>query len=366
MTLAHPARIGTIILALFAPASVAAQKILPISPASLECAVEFEHVLSLGAFDDPGIIGFPSQITRLGSGDFALATPSNGGEILVYDAQGRYRTSFGRRADDTGEWVDPGHGKLRTSPEGRALVLDPGAGRLSSLTARGDIQWSIDSGMTLAADFVPVIARSAFAVSGWDSEGDGTLKGIIRLVDAKGATLVEIATVLGEPWMQRLFYWPLATDASGRVWWARPTEYVLEAWDPEDRDGGLRLEGRPGWFTPGPPKSGFPVDDPYPSVIVSLRHDAGLLWIGTLVADKAWAEYADEVVPAVPLDNSRVVDTVINVVNPETGALVAHTIHDELLAWTGDGSLLYSIREDGVVNKAALFLPSLEGRECPT
>ncbi|WP_419164627.1 hypothetical protein [Candidatus Palauibacter sp.] len=63
---------------------------------------------------------------------------------------------------------------------------------------------------------------------------------------------------------------------------------------------------------------------------------------------------------------TRLLDTVIEVIDPGTGEMVARAVHDEVLAWTGDKASLYSVREDGIVPRAVLFSPSLVGRECPT
>ena len=60
----------------------ATQQVVPISSEPPPCEVVLEEALSLGAMDDPGTIGFPSEITRVESGDFVLATPENGAEML--------------------------------------------------------------------------------------------------------------------------------------------------------------------------------------------------------------------------------------------------------------------------------------------
>ena len=70
--------------------------------------------------------------------------------------------------------------------------------------------------------------------------------------------------------------------------------------------------------------------------------------------------------PRVPLDPNRMMDGVVEVIDVRTGQLVARTVRDEVLWWTGDKSLLYSIREDGLVPQAVLFAPSLAGVACMT
>lgn len=54
-------------------------------------------------------------------------------------------------------------------------------------------------------------------------------------------------------------------------------------------------------------------------------------------------------------------DAVVEVIDVRTGQLVARTVRDGVMWWTGDKSLLYSIREDGLVPRAVLFAPSLVG-----
>ena len=251
------------------PASLWGQEVVPISTDIPECSVRLREVLSLGAFDDPGGISDPSQITRLESGEYALVSWQNGPEIMVFDSAGEYRRSLGRAGEGPGEFLDPGLGRLRTAPDGNLLVLDPSLGRITRLSAAGDALQTVDMG-SLAFNFLP----------------------------------------------------------------------------------------------PGPPGPGYPLDDPYPSVIGTLRIRDGLVWIGTMVVDLEWAEYGE---PSMfeQLDLTRLIDTVIEVIDPSTGDMIARAVHDERLTWTGDGSFLYSVREDGLVPRAVLFSPSFVGRECP-
>ena len=342
------------------PASLWGQEVVPISTDIPECSVRLREVLSLGAFDDPGTISDPSQITRIGSGDYALASWLNGAEIMVFDSTGRYRRSLGRAGEGPGEFLDPGLGRLRAAPDGNLLVLDPALRRITRLSGAGEAVETVDLGSLLAFNFMPLSAAGPFAVGGWGGNQDA----VTHIVDAGGATIAELSALPGEPWMQSLFFFPMDLDPLGRVWWAHPTEYVVEARHPGDSAARTRLEGRPRWYLPGPPGAGHPLDDPYPSVIRTLRVRDGLVWIGTMVADLEWAEYG-EPSSSEPLDLTRLIDTVIEVIDPSTGEIVARAVHHEDLMWTGDGSFLYSVREDGLVPRAVLFSPSFVGRECP-
>lgn len=356
----------SLVLHLAAPPLVGAQEVIPIAADMPRCTVGLEETLTLGGVDDPGTIGFPTVITRLASGDFMLAHLENGAEMMVYDAEGRYKESFGRSGEGPGEYRDPGMGSLRPAPDGGVLILDPGSRRITRLSNARELLESTQIGEMLGMNFLPAPSGSGFIVGGWGRAADGTSGGVTRLIDPEGATRAEVGAIPRERWLQQFFFFPMAIDSAGRVWRAHAVEYAVEAWDPEGAARHIRLEGQPEWFRPGPPEPGYPLEAPGPSVIASLKFDQGLLWIGTTVADPDWAEVTANPALGVGLDGNRVMDMVIEVIDPRTGDLVARAVHDEYLWWTGDEAFLYGIRQDGLVPQAVLYSPSLEGEECPS
>ena len=347
------------------PALAAAQQVVPISSETPRCNVVFEDVLSLGAMDDPGTIGAPLTITRVESGDFVLATPENGAEMMVFDSDGRYRESFGRSGEGPGEFFEPGYGVLRPLPDGGVLVLDPFTRRITSLSATWEAERLTDLGARFVTNFMPLASGPGFVVTGWGRSDDAESVEMTQAIDLDGSTVEMIAVVPTDEAMRSFFLSPLATDGEGKVWRASATAYAVEAWDPADPGGGVRLEGRPDWFTPGPPPEGYPLEAPAPSVIRGLRYADGFLWIATSVADDDWRDAVANPVQFVPLELSGMMDGVVEVIDARTGGLVARAVHDEVLWWTGDKSLLYTIREDGLVPRAVLLRPSLEGEDCP-
>lgn len=356
-------RLPAVLLSI-APAMAATQEVVTISSEPPLCEVVLEETVSLGALDDPGTIGFPAPITRVESGDFVVATLQNGAEMLVYDSRGRYRESFGRSGEGPGEFVEPGFGVLRPLPGGGVLVLDPLKRRITRMSATWVFESSTDLGGILATNVMPLASGSGYVLAGWGRTEGLERAEITRVIDLDGDVVETIAVVPTADRMRSFFFSPLATDGEGRVWRALPTEYAVEAWDPVDPGVVVRLEGRPDWFTPGPPAEGYPEEAPAASVIDGLRHEGGLLWITTVVADDNWREAVADPEPFVPLDPNRMMDGVVEVIDVQTGQLVARTVRDEVLWWTGDKSLLYSIREDGLVPQAVLFAPSLAGEGC--
>ena len=344
----------------------AAQEVVPISSGPPACEVVLEEVLSLGALDDPGTIAFPATITRVESGDFVVATPHNGAEIMVYDDRGRYRESFGRSGEGPGEFREPGLGVLRPLPGGGVLVLDQLGRRITRLSATWEFVSLTSLGGRYVTNTMPLASGEGYVLAGWGRTEDSEHAEVTEVIDPDGNPLETIAVVPVDDGMRNMFFFPLATDAQGRLWRALPTEYAVEAWDPANPGSMLRLEGRPDWFTPGPPAEGYPVEAPAPSVINGLRHADGFLWIATMVADDQWKEAVADPVPFQPLEPRKMADGVIEVIDVDTGRLVARTVHDDMLMWTGDKSLLYAMRQDGLVPRAVLFAASLAGEACAT
>ncbi|MYI07714.1 MAG: hypothetical protein F4059_10475 [Gemmatimonadetes bacterium] len=329
------------------PATAAAQEVVPISSEPPLCEIVLDEVLRLGALDDPGTIGFPAPITRVESGDFVVAALQNGAEMLVYDSRGRYRESFGRRGEGPGEFVEPGFGVLRPLPGGGVLVLDPFRRRITRLSAAWAFESSADHGGVLATNLLPLPSGSGYVLAGWGRSEASEYAEITQVIDLDGNLVETIAVVPTDDRMRNHFFSPLATDGEGRVWRALPTQYAVEAWDPAGPGIAVRLEGRPDWFTPGPPPEGYPDEAPSSSVIDGLRHEGGLLWITTFVADGDWREAVADPVQFLPLDPNGVMDGVIEVIDVRTGRLVARTVQDEVLWRTGDRRRL--ARDSGAI-----------------
>ncbi|WP_420635939.1 hypothetical protein [Candidatus Palauibacter sp.] len=342
------------------PAAASAQELVSISTDPPDCAVGLREVLSLGELEDAGTIGVRPEITRTRDGEFIVASPENRGQLLVYDAEGRFRRTFGRAGDGPGEFRAPG--RIRPGLDGTLLILDLGNRRITHVSPGGEALEAVDVRTLQALDFVTIDAGARFVVSGF-GVGAAGLSVSTEVVDGDGATLAALGAVPAEPWIVNFFRAPVALDDRGRAWSAQPGAYAFEAWE---TDGGgdpvVRLAGEADWFDPGPPQPGAPITAPTPSVVMSLRFAEGLMWIATWVADANWRDNAD-VTPA-ELQLNRVLDTMLEVIDPANGELVARMRHEEALRITGDERFVFGVREDDVVPRAVLYTPSLDGPGC--
>ena len=360
-----PGLAGAVVLAILWPGIAAAQEVIQISTEPPACAVVLDEAVRLGHIDDPGTVGPESQITQVASGDFLVADWENGAQIMVYGPDGRYRESIDRQGEGPGEFSDPGLGKLRPAPGGGVLIMDLGTQRITHLSADWSFVGTTQIRGLFPLNFVPDTPGPGFVVGGWGRTDDGQFAAVAEHLDADGVVRETIAKVPTDRGMNNFFFAPMAVDDEGRVWRSLPIKYAVEVWDAASPESSLRLEGRPDWFTPGPPAEGYPEEAPSPSVILGLRHRDGLLWIVTLVADDGWREAVANPVVGVDTDLNRAMDTVVEVVDPVTGALVARSVLDDLLFLTGDGGYLFAVRDAGLVSKAALFTARLEGEDCP-
>ena len=342
------------------PATASAQELMSISTDPPDCAVGLREVLRLGELEDTGTIGVRPEITRTRDGEFVVASPENRGELLVYDAEGRFRRTLGAAGDGPGEYRLPG--RIRLGPDGSLLILDIRNRRITRVSAGGEVLQTVEIRTLQVLDFVALDGDARFFVSGF-GVGDGGLSVVTEVVDGEGTTLARLGSVSAEPWTANFFRGPVGLDGGGRLWSARPGGYAFEAWEADgDREPVLRLTGEAGWFDPGPPQPGAPITAPTPSVVMSLRFAQGLLWIATWVADENWQENAD--LDPAEIRLNRVLDTVLEVVDPASGELVARSRHEEALRITGDEGLVFGVREDDVVPRAVLYAPSLEGPDC--
>lgn len=343
------------------PRPSAAQSLLPIADEAGECTVQLREILRLGDPGDPGTVGSRPEITRTAAGHYVVASVENRGQLLVFDADGGFLEVLGGNGDGPGEYRVPG--RMRPGSDGSLRILDLVNRRITHVSPDGGLIETTDVRSLHGLDFVTLAAGERHAVSGFGQIDDG-LSATTEIVGGDGVRIASLGAVPVASWVVNFFRAPVALDGQGRVWTTRAGEYAFEAWDP-GRDAGplARLTGEPDWFDPGPPQPGAPVSAPAPSIVISLRVDRGLLWAGTWVADEN--REANTATAPSPLDLDRLLDTVLDVIDPATGALIARTRRDEALRGTGDDALLFGVREDGGIPRAVLFAPVLAGPGCP-
>ncbi len=356
----HRWRVAVVVCAAM-PSPCAAQSLLPISEEAGACAVHLREVVRLGTPGDPGTIGSRPEITRTATGEYVVASVENRGRLLVFDSRGAFADAFGGNGEGAGEYRVPG--RMRPGPDGGLRILDLVNRRITLVSPDGEPLVTTDVRSLHGLDFVTLAAGERHVVSGF-GQTDDALSVTTQIVDNDGTGLATLGAAPVASWVVNFFRAPVALDRRGRVWTTRAGEYGFEAWDPARRDGPLtRLVGEPDWFDAGPPQPGAPVTAPAPSVVIGLRPHGGLLWAATWVADEN-REAGPGPAPS-PLELDRLLDTILDVIDPESGRLVARSRRDEALRGTGDDALLFGVREEGGIARAVIFEPALAGEGCP-
>lgn len=342
------------------PSATPAQSLIPMVEGPGACAVELREVLRLGVPGGPGTIGSRPEITRTAAGEYIVASVENRGQLLVFDSDGAFREALGGDGDGPGEYRVPG--RVRPASDGTLRILDLVNRRITHVSADWGLLETTDIRSLHGLDFVTLGAGERYAVSGF-GQSDDALSATMHVIDSDGARRTSLGAVSVASWVVNFFRAPVAVDGRGRIWTTRPREYGFEVWDPGGGDAPLaRIVGEPEWFDPGPPQPGAPVTAPAPSIVISLRVDGGLLWVGTWVADED-REAGGGGSPS-PLELDRLLDTILDVIDPASGRIIARSRRDEALRGTGDDQLLFGVREEGGIARAVIFEPTLAGPGC--
>lgn len=310
------------------------------------CALAITPAVRLGEREGPGSIGNLATVARLQSGHWIVADYFGSELIKEYDADGTFLGSTGRKGQGPGEFQIPS--PIAVLPGDTVEVFDFGNMRISALGP--DLGFLRSRRLTLPGFSI------ARLEGGWLAVGailaDPALIGLpIHLVSPRGTIVRSFGA---DPPLRDLsstdvVHRTLAASTGQRVWAAPLTEYVVERWS---RDGELLERWRRDvpWFRP---HSDYGLNDgsrpPGPGVY-ALREDAsGLLWVLIRVPDPEWQDAFVEKPDPYGRVSRRVenmhdyMDTVIEVIDPEGGVVVARAQHD--LAFSGFAGDIFAYAE---------------------
>lgn len=313
-----------------------------------DCEIAFRPVALLGSDNDPGSVwdraaGDGCMLAQLSTGEFLLGGVAGGGDIFVYDADGRFARAMVRQGQGPGEVQ--GMARIWVGPGDTLFVADDGNNRLQVLTSRGEYVRSFQMPAPFrrfarlgTGDFV--FARSV------TSPGDD----IFALVDAVGREIETFGpSMVAEPDLERALASP-RPGMEATFWAASMWRYAVDEWSvrgASDRSLALKrtLAREADWFPAHPEFSA----DVYESVPppAALHHvwedDEGLLWTYVLLPDPDWR-------PGIPFNprptwHRDTFDHRVEVVDPSSGRLVAVGEHEERLSPVCGSKLMYAVTE---------------------
>lgn len=281
-------------------------------------------------------------ISRDGSGRFVALGST---EILVFDSSGALITTVGRPGEGPGEFrlpasplIGPGDSiHVYDYAARRMTVFAPDLTAARQFQAPGRPELVLEDGSYLLATQIRTSDRVGFPLHRLSPGG--------QLLNSFGTDTPQY-----RPDLPLLTSRVVAPAGQSQVWAAAPGRYILERWAPGTGTRTARLIPRSEWFE-GAVR--VPSDGRVrpPSIVSGLWEDPeGRLWVVTQTADENWkpdpsrsGEY--ELDPAVV---NSVFDWMIEVIDPESGDVLASRRFPERLTMNPENGLVASLDTVGI------------------
>lgn len=331
-------------------------------PSCPACTIVLTKVAVLNDPDDGLELEQNARVARDSHGRYFAAPAKERGVVALFGQNGHVIRRIGRSGGGPGEfrsvrrpWVGPGDTlHVFGSPY---TVFDPDLNPVRTYNALGD-----PHGFALFADGSMVLhtilyseTRIGLPLHKISPEGH-----IIRSFGSETRSY--------DPADPFAALRAVAVADSGRVWSVPMNRYVIELWDTTGHNL-MQLRRDTDWFRPW---TGYDEKAPYRSrarpLVTAVAEDAeGRLWVMVGVADKDWRANS-----GAPTDVSihDVLDTIIEVIDPRAGRLIASTRIGIYLAGFADSSHVFArdVDSDGriVLTVWRVSLETDAGRNDPS
>jgi hypothetical protein len=332
-----------------------------------ECALRAERILLLGEEEGPGYLGRVGRggLVQRSDGVFALLDSSEQDRVKFFDADGRYLRSFGRRGEGPGEFQVT-NGLLLL--EGDSVEVYDVVNRRFTVISPSYTRGRISRSAELLAPGI-VRLKDGTRIMNGALYTPGGLGLPLHQVDVEGRVLASFGA---DPPIENLTArWAIrrlmATAGLDRVWAAPLARYRMEEW----AVGGERirtLEREVDWFRPHDGSTRADDGTPLPR-FRALHLDAqGRLWTVVWVPAPRWEEGLREgpgvggMPGPVVSDYSKLYDSVVEVIDPETGRVVRSQRFD--VAFSGfvrDGLLFADYVSDAPDFQIGIWEISFDG-----
>lgn len=322
------------------PAQVATT--IPTTVSCRACALRITHVVNL--VDPSGDLNLDitdAQVVRDRRGRYYYVPLTSPERIVVFDSNGVAIETIGRGGAGPGEFR--GITALNIDDADSLYVIDGTQRRVSVFTPGGSVartflvNGSLIPGSSLLAPDRSLIVNATMG----EPAGFGLP---LHQISAEGDHIASFGAPPGRTYRVDDYYAiarviALAPDQT--VWAATPNRYQFEHWS---TDGNLLtvLEGDPTWFDAYDAfRPTTATQPPIPMVIGIRVLEAGHLIVTTVVPAEDWRDGVEEVTGPHGLawattDWAKAYDTVIEVLDPSTGALLASKRTDLFLSRSVD------------------------------
>lgn len=342
-------------------------------PLCPDCRIVLESVAVLdGRLDSE--VGDPLTLARTRDGRWLASFIHAPEQIEVFSASGRHLRTVGRKGEGPGEYQFVRF--IAVGAEDSVYVGDLSLIRLSVLSPTFDYVRSVRLGAPSAIDLDLMSGGRLVASQDLGVRGRTGLP--LRLVGADGEVLtafggVDTATErAGGGDLRRKSV--AAVPGQEAVWSVARVEYRLELWGVDGHARRVLVRNVP-WFEPGR-DYGFDFDEPgaapRPGVVTLGLDSLGRLWVPVHVPDERWEEALGTVKglygrpTALPVDQDRYLDTVVELIDPGQRAVVSSERFDQRLVLVGSSGYAWSYGEDdGGFPRVHIWRLRLLGRGAP-
>lgn len=307
-----------------------------------ECSFVVTRGPTFGTDDGPGMIeDIGTVLTRDSRGRHYLIGnyPSH---IKVFGANGQFLQTIGRAGDGPGEFR--GIAKVIVTPGDSLVVLDQVQSRYSVLDAQ--YKFVRSNRLPFGPESQSVRMPGGTFVFSLPLHTPERIGLPLHHVNHSGVITRSFGSETGvyRPDVPYLDRRSITANGPRTIWSAYHTQYLLEQLDVVSGNITGRIERVTPWFPPNfKPRTG-PKDPDKPEPFLSRIEQGsdGLLWVLTMVPDRNWEDAVGRRTPenhdhVSIIDNDGYEDSIIEVLDPRSGQLVASHRFDRSVSLFGPG-----------------------------
>ena len=309
-----------------------------------DCWIRLEHITRITDADEPGILPTATTVWIQETEAGTFVSPSfDGTQIAEFGLDGRLTGVIGRAGQGPGEFL-----RMRTlipGPGDTLFALDFGQGRISMFGPDRAPAGTLPMPFSFYALPDLVMPDGSLLVAAQIRRSE-TIGYPIHVVDRRGRVVRSFGTDEPQyrPGLYPILTRKVALGRDGTVWAMAPGRYILERWDPST---GERLQSTripSDWFRESRELHADETVRPPPLVDGLWEDEDGLVWIFVQDADAEWAPppRANEERPFDLQEHSRLFDSMIEVVDPGSGRVLASQRFSEVLWFQPPSGILVS------------------------
>jgi hypothetical protein len=338
MKSALPKTCGLVIasLILATTAGNAQQRIrLPNQPTCADCKIKLKPAVRLGSDEDPAGFAQTIVIAANSRNQYVVSSLTFDGQLFVYGPDGKFIRTIGHQGHGPGEFSTP---QLMAFDSRDSLhTIDFTGSRYSVFAPNFSF---VRSAVVPAMPFALKIHPTGKLVMATVSATRSGRTGLSIFPQAGGPALASFDVVTPNRAAIEAGRF-VSIDATGLIWSTQRVGYMIRVWDARGREVREITAARP-WTSDSIRRHIDYLKEKPDAQISGLEFDAsGRLWVFAVVPDAHWAPVKD---PA-QLNMKRGYDTIIEVIDPVTGKLLAQARMDEVVTPFAKG-LAQSMIED--------------------